>query len=78
MGLLVHCGAYNEVIQTSIIYTTCPLSAVKGSDRGCQVLVRRSFVHTSGKEERNAWMKLIREAVESCPEEEEDYTSESE
>ncbi|KAK0150676.1 Rho guanine nucleotide exchange factor 28 [Merluccius polli] len=35
-------------------------------------------VHTSSKEERNTWMRLIREAVESCPEEEEDYTSESE
>eukprot|EP00066_Takifugu_rubripes_P013711 XP_011602977.1 PREDICTED: rho guanine nucleotide exchange factor 28-like isoform X2 [Takifugu rubripes] len=35
-------------------------------------------VHTSSKEERNAWMRLIREAVESCPEEEEEYTSESE
>uniref|UniRef100_A0A8C4H9R1 Rho guanine nucleotide exchange factor (GEF) 28a n=1 Tax=Dicentrarchus labrax TaxID=13489 RepID=A0A8C4H9R1_DICLA len=34
-------------------------------------------VHTSSKEERNTWMRLIREAVESCPEEEE-YTSESE
>ncbi|XP_061589801.1 rho guanine nucleotide exchange factor 28 isoform X2 [Cololabis saira] len=35
-------------------------------------------VHTSSKEERNTWMRLIREAVESCPEEEEGYTSESE
>ncbi|XP_067107112.1 rho guanine nucleotide exchange factor 28 [Osmerus mordax] len=35
-------------------------------------------VHTSSKEERNAWMRLIREAVESCPEEEEETTSESE
>ncbi|KAM6975874.1 rho guanine nucleotide exchange factor 28 [Tautogolabrus adspersus] len=35
-------------------------------------------VHTSSKEERNTWMRLIREAVESCPEEEEEYTSESE
>ncbi|CAB1455847.1 unnamed protein product [Pleuronectes platessa] len=35
-------------------------------------------VHTSSKEERNAWMRLIREAVESCPEEEEEYASESE
>ncbi|XP_030006405.1 rho guanine nucleotide exchange factor 28 isoform X2 [Sphaeramia orbicularis] len=35
-------------------------------------------VHTSSKDERNTWMRLIREAVESCPEEEEDYTSESE
>ncbi|XP_034094728.1 rho guanine nucleotide exchange factor 28 isoform X2 [Gymnodraco acuticeps] len=35
-------------------------------------------VHTSSKEERNTWMRLIREAVESCPEEEEEYTSGSE
>ncbi|KAJ3604759.1 hypothetical protein NHX12_026811, partial [Muraenolepis orangiensis] len=35
-------------------------------------------VHASSAEERNTWMRLIREAVESCPEEEEDYTSESE
>ncbi|XP_068608751.1 rho guanine nucleotide exchange factor 28 [Brachionichthys hirsutus] len=35
-------------------------------------------VHTSSKEERNAWMRLVRDAVESCPEEEEDDTSESE
>ncbi|KAJ0057081.1 hypothetical protein NL108_001999 [Boleophthalmus pectinirostris] len=35
-------------------------------------------VHTSSKDERNIWMRLIREAVESCPEEEQDYTSESE
>nr|XP_046230151.1 rho guanine nucleotide exchange factor 28 isoform X2 [Scatophagus argus] len=35
-------------------------------------------VHASTKEERNTWMRLIREAVESCPEEEEEYTSESE
>ncbi|XP_029940888.1 rho guanine nucleotide exchange factor 28 isoform X2 [Salarias fasciatus] len=35
-------------------------------------------VHTSSKDERNAWMRLIREAVESCPEEEEEYASESE
>nr|XP_015798547.2 rho guanine nucleotide exchange factor 28 isoform X2 [Nothobranchius furzeri] len=35
-------------------------------------------VHTSSKEERNTWMRLIREAVESCPEEQEEYTSESE
>ncbi|KAM8743941.1 rho guanine nucleotide exchange factor 28 isoform 2-T2 [Acanthopagrus schlegelii] len=35
-------------------------------------------VHTSSKEERNTWMRLIREAVESCPEEEEEYMSESE
>uniref|UniRef100_A0A3Q4GY40 Rho guanine nucleotide exchange factor (GEF) 28a n=1 Tax=Neolamprologus brichardi TaxID=32507 RepID=A0A3Q4GY40_NEOBR len=34
-------------------------------------------VHTSSKEERNTWMRLIREAVESCPEDEEEYTSES-
>ncbi|XP_071768133.2 rho guanine nucleotide exchange factor 28-like [Centroberyx gerrardi] len=35
-------------------------------------------VHTASKDERNTWMRLIREAVESCPEEEEEYTSESE
>ncbi|CAL8281854.1 unnamed protein product [Gadus morhua 'NCC'] len=35
-------------------------------------------VHAASKDERNAWMRLIREAVESCPEEEDDYTSESE
>uniref|UniRef100_H3ABE6 Rho guanine nucleotide exchange factor 28 n=1 Tax=Latimeria chalumnae TaxID=7897 RepID=H3ABE6_LATCH len=35
-------------------------------------------IHTSSKEERNNWMRLIREAVESCPEEEEDRTSETE
>nr|XP_020469249.1 rho guanine nucleotide exchange factor 28-like isoform X2 [Monopterus albus] len=35
-------------------------------------------VHTSSKEERNTWMRLIREAVESCPEEEEEDASESE
>ncbi|CAL8320528.1 unnamed protein product [Lota lota] len=35
-------------------------------------------VHASSKDERNTWMRLIREAVESCPEEEEDYASESE
>lgn len=35
-------------------------------------------VHASSKDERNTWMRLIREAVESCPEEEEEYTSESE
>ncbi|XP_037835462.1 rho guanine nucleotide exchange factor 28 isoform X3 [Kryptolebias marmoratus] len=35
-------------------------------------------VHTSSKEERNSWMRLIREAVESCPEEQEEYSSESE
>ncbi|XP_043919877.1 rho guanine nucleotide exchange factor 28 isoform X2 [Protopterus annectens] len=34
-------------------------------------------IHTNSKEERNSWMRLIREAVESCPEEEE-RTSESE
>ncbi|KAM6984923.1 rho guanine nucleotide exchange factor 28 [Aplochiton taeniatus] len=34
-------------------------------------------VHTFSKEERNTWMRLIREAVESCPEEE-DATSGSE
>ncbi|XP_036382409.1 rho guanine nucleotide exchange factor 28-like isoform X1 [Megalops cyprinoides] len=35
-------------------------------------------VHMASKEERNSWMRLIREAVESCPEEEEERTSESE
>ncbi|KAM9307081.1 rho guanine nucleotide exchange factor 28 [Pholidichthys leucotaenia] len=35
-------------------------------------------VHTSSKEERNAWMRLIRDAVESCPAEEDESTSESE
>ncbi|XP_064799205.1 LOW QUALITY PROTEIN: rho guanine nucleotide exchange factor 28-like [Oncorhynchus masou masou] len=35
-------------------------------------------VHTSSKDERNTWMRLIREAVESCPEEEEENTNESE
>ncbi|KAJ7988318.1 hypothetical protein DPEC_G00322330 [Dallia pectoralis] len=35
-------------------------------------------VHISSKDERNTWMRLIREAVESCPEEEDDNTSESE
>uniref|UniRef100_A0AAY4APN0 Rho guanine nucleotide exchange factor (GEF) 28a n=1 Tax=Denticeps clupeoides TaxID=299321 RepID=A0AAY4APN0_9TELE len=35
-------------------------------------------VHTASKEERNTWMRLIREAVESCPEEDEGHTSESE
>ncbi|XP_036384731.1 rho guanine nucleotide exchange factor 28 isoform X2 [Megalops cyprinoides] len=35
-------------------------------------------VHTASKEERNSWMRLIREAVESCPEEEEENASESE
>ncbi|KAM4719475.1 rho guanine nucleotide exchange factor 28 isoform 2-T2 [Anableps anableps] len=35
-------------------------------------------VHTSSKEERNTWMRLIREAVESCPEELEECASESE
>ncbi|XP_072570519.1 rho guanine nucleotide exchange factor 28 isoform X2 [Paramormyrops kingsleyae] len=35
-------------------------------------------VHTASKEERNTWMRLIREAVESCPEEEEEINSECE
>ncbi|XP_056097369.1 rho guanine nucleotide exchange factor 28 isoform X3 [Rhinichthys klamathensis goyatoka] len=35
-------------------------------------------VHATSKDERNAWMRLIREAVESCPEEEDETTSESE
>ncbi|XP_057209012.1 rho guanine nucleotide exchange factor 28 isoform X2 [Triplophysa rosa] len=35
-------------------------------------------VHGASKDERNTWMRLIREAVENCPEEEEETTSESE
>ncbi|TRY59564.1 hypothetical protein DNTS_012251 [Danionella cerebrum] len=35
-------------------------------------------VHAASKDERNAWMRLIREAVESCPEEDDETTSESE
>nr|XP_055055601.1 rho guanine nucleotide exchange factor 28 isoform X3 [Misgurnus anguillicaudatus] len=35
-------------------------------------------VHAASKEERNAWMRHIREAVENCPEEETETTSESE
>ncbi|XP_065122865.1 rho guanine nucleotide exchange factor 28 isoform X4 [Paramisgurnus dabryanus] len=35
-------------------------------------------VHAASKEERNTWMRLIREAVENCPEEETETTSESE
>ncbi|XP_045545813.1 rho guanine nucleotide exchange factor 28 isoform X4 [Salmo salar] len=35
-------------------------------------------VHTSSKDERNTWMRHIREAVESCPEDEEENTNESE
>ncbi|XP_041756451.1 rho guanine nucleotide exchange factor 28 isoform X1 [Coregonus clupeaformis] len=35
-------------------------------------------VHTSSKEERNAWMRHIRRAVESCPEEEEERSVETE
>ncbi|XP_064152883.1 rho guanine nucleotide exchange factor 28-like isoform X2 [Anguilla rostrata] len=35
-------------------------------------------VHMASKEDRNNWMRLIREAVESCPEEEEERISESE
>ncbi|XP_077399072.1 rho guanine nucleotide exchange factor 28 isoform X2 [Vanacampus margaritifer] len=35
-------------------------------------------VRAASKEERDAWMRLVREAVESCPEEDEEYTSESE
>ncbi|KAJ8380376.1 hypothetical protein SKAU_G00011540 [Synaphobranchus kaupii] len=35
-------------------------------------------VHMTSKEDRNNWMRLIREAVESCPEEEEERISESE
>ncbi|XP_032874556.1 rho guanine nucleotide exchange factor 28 isoform X5 [Amblyraja radiata] len=35
-------------------------------------------IHTSSKEERNNWMRLIRMAVESCPEEEEERLSEYE
>ncbi|XP_049618117.1 rho guanine nucleotide exchange factor 28 isoform X3 [Syngnathus scovelli] len=33
-------------------------------------------VHTSTREERNAWMRHIRQAVESCPEEEEEEEEE--
>nr|XP_057921061.1 rho guanine nucleotide exchange factor 28 isoform X2 [Doryrhamphus excisus] len=35
-------------------------------------------VHAASKDERNTWMRLVREAVESCPEEEDEDTSESE
>ncbi|XP_051978943.1 rho guanine nucleotide exchange factor 28-like isoform X3 [Xyrauchen texanus] len=35
-------------------------------------------VHAASKDERNTWMRLIREAVERCPEEEDETTSESE
>ncbi|XP_049330976.1 rho guanine nucleotide exchange factor 28 isoform X2 [Astyanax mexicanus] len=35
-------------------------------------------VHTASKDERNAWMRLIREAVVICHEKEDDTTSESE
>nr|XP_029495464.1 rho guanine nucleotide exchange factor 28-like [Oncorhynchus nerka] len=35
-------------------------------------------VHTFSKEERNAWMRHIRRAVESCPEEEEERSVETE
>ncbi|XP_062410013.1 rho guanine nucleotide exchange factor 28 isoform X2 [Sardina pilchardus] len=35
-------------------------------------------VHTASRDDRNTWMRLIREAVESCPEEDEENTSESE
>uniref|UniRef100_A0A4W5JAC2 PH domain-containing protein n=1 Tax=Hucho hucho TaxID=62062 RepID=A0A4W5JAC2_9TELE len=35
-------------------------------------------VHTSSKDERNTWMRHVREAVESCPEDEEKNTGESE
>ncbi|XP_046283074.1 rho guanine nucleotide exchange factor 28 isoform X1 [Marmota monax] len=34
-------------------------------------------IHTNSKEERNNWMRLIQQAVESCPEEEGGRTSES-
>nr|XP_058917743.1 rho guanine nucleotide exchange factor 28 isoform X4 [Kogia breviceps] len=34
-------------------------------------------IHTNSKEERNAWMRRIQQAVESCPEEEGGRTSES-
>uniref|UniRef100_A0A480TKW0 A-kinase anchor protein 13 n=1 Tax=Sus scrofa TaxID=9823 RepID=A0A480TKW0_PIG len=34
-------------------------------------------IHTNSKEERNAWMRRIQQAVESCPEEEGGKTSES-
>eukprot|EP00062_Callorhinchus_milii_P019520 gi/632974167/ref/XP_007903523.1/ PREDICTED: rho guanine nucleotide exchange factor 28 [Callorhinchus milii] len=35
-------------------------------------------IHTNSKEDRNTWMRLIRLAVESCPEEEVERLSESE
>ncbi|XP_051875883.1 rho guanine nucleotide exchange factor 28 isoform X3 [Pristis pectinata] len=35
-------------------------------------------IHTNSKEDRNNWMRLIRMAVESCPEEEEERLSECE
>ncbi|XP_059830539.1 rho guanine nucleotide exchange factor 28 isoform X2 [Hypanus sabinus] len=35
-------------------------------------------IHTNSKEDRNNWMRLIRMAVESCPEEEEERLSEYE
>ncbi|XP_056603224.1 rho guanine nucleotide exchange factor 28 isoform X2 [Triplophysa dalaica] len=35
-------------------------------------------VHAASKDERNTWMRHIREAVENCPEEEDETTSESE
>ncbi|XP_075035899.1 rho guanine nucleotide exchange factor 28 isoform X2 [Mixophyes fleayi] len=34
-------------------------------------------IHTSSKEERNSWMRQIQDAVQSCPEEEEGKTCES-
>ncbi|XP_053331588.1 rho guanine nucleotide exchange factor 28 isoform X4 [Spea bombifrons] len=34
-------------------------------------------IHTSSKEERNSWMRQIQEAVQSCPEEDEGKTCES-
>ncbi|XP_061657817.1 rho guanine nucleotide exchange factor 28 isoform X3 [Syngnathoides biaculeatus] len=35
-------------------------------------------VHAASREERDAWMRIVRRAVESCPKEEEESTSESE
>ncbi|CAJ0962025.1 unnamed protein product [Ranitomeya imitator] len=34
-------------------------------------------IHTTSKEERNSWMTLIREAVESCPDEETGFLNEA-
>ncbi|XP_061554994.1 rho guanine nucleotide exchange factor 28 isoform X3 [Phycodurus eques] len=35
-------------------------------------------VRAASKEERDAWMRIVHQAVESCPKEEEEYSSESE